>query len=511
MISISAAITRHAFRQPTKIAIATPNEEISYSELRAFALGLSAFIMKERLQNGVIGSIAGNSATALKIIVGARFANMQLVLLDSKMPVSELLERCTQMEVGTVFVDETVPSDTCSCLVEIGVQVVDVSCMDFPADYESSGDSQFPYEVKAQTDEPIWHGPSGGSSGVRRAIALSEPSSLFRFASQTIEFNLDRTSRFLLSAPLIHGAGRSFSVGQLHGGGTIELHPKFDVDMTLDALSRVQGAFLVPTMLSRLLQSPRWSEIAARTNTKLIISGGRLDGKLAEKASRGFAGQIFNYFGSTEAGAVSVAVYEDGEKQSIGDLGNYTVGCSGKLVDLTLKHRSVTEPGDQGRLQVATPGNCLWSLDIATRKKLMPVDGYWDHGDVVRRREDGSLDYVGRADDMIISGGVNIYPAEVLRELECSKGVIAAFVVGFPDLEWGEIVGAVIEGTSDLTLEGLRSELRARLRPAVIPKSLLILDAIPRNAMAKTDGAQINKILANAGIAWFDRRTAGGA
>lgn len=503
MISITSAFRTRVAEHPAKVAISTEQSKITYAQLDEWARAIAAHIRDTVDEGEFVGSIAGNTPHAIAVILGARFAKRELVLLDSKMPDAEVIERCTSMGVRAVIADESVGSDTTAALESRGVRTSNAGAVIALGSSLDAGENA---DEPVSWERPIWHAPSGGSSGVRKAIALSESASLFRFASQTVEFGLDRSSRFLLSAPLIHGGGRSFSIGQLVGGGTVELHRKFDVDDVLDALLRVDGAFLVPTMLARLLRSPRWSEVATQSDATLVISGGRLDGDLGMEASRLWNGRLFNYFGSTEAGSVSVAEYRAGTRNSKGDLGYYSVGCIGSLRELPEGHRLASESGGTGRLLVSNPGNCLWSLDIASNTKTLPTDGYWDHGDVVRSHSDGSLEYAGRADDLIVTGGVNVYPAEVVELLERTPGIIAAAVVGHRDIEWGEIVGAAVEAGPEVTTDSLKAALRASAKPAFIPKSLTIVDAIPRNAMSKNDGNAVRAIVAETGPNWIDRR-----
>lgn len=504
MISITSGFRKNVADQPAKTAITTAKSAITYAELDEWARAIAQHIRETVEPGELVGSIAGNSAHAIAVILGARFARRELVLLDWKMPDVEVTERCMRMGVRSVLIDDLVDENTASALESSGVRVSSAVTTALQASTVVADDMIDP----VSWEEPIWHAPSGGSSGVRKAIALSESASLFRFASQTVEFGLDRSSSFLLSAPLIHGGGRSFSIGQLVGGGTVELHQKFDVDDVLDALLRVKGAFLVPTMLARLLRSPRWEDVAARSEATLVISGGRLDSDLGIEASRLWNGRLFNYFGSTEAGAVSVAEYRAGARNSSGDLGYYSVGCVGSLQRLPEGHRLSSESEDTGRLLVSNPGNCLWSLDIASNTKTRPLDGFWDHGDVVRVHADGSLEYAGRADDLIVTGGVNVYPAEVVELLERTPGVIAAAVVGHRDAEWGEIVGAAVEAGPEVTTESLKATLRKSAKPAFIPKSLTIVDSIPRNAMSKNDGNAVRSLVAETGPNWIDRRVA---
>ena len=512
MISIAAGIERNAAQHPDKVAIRSAFGQMTYAELREAALAVHDAIIETR-EGGphIFASLAGNTTPALVALIGARYADEPLVLLDTKMPTPEIAARCASMNVTTVFSDGTAAEETLGELSRSGLRVIDTQrVIDEGRSARGFAEGTPNLALGSSADAPIWHAPSGGSSGVLRAIALSESASLFRFASQTIEFGLDRSSSFLLCAPLIHGGGRSFAVGQLYGGGTLELHQKFQVDDVLDALEHVQGAFLVPTMLARLIQTARWREVAARTSTVVVLSGGRLDDELAAEASRGFSGRMFNYFGSTEAGSVSVTEYRDGQRRTAGDLGVFTVGCVGRVLPLPAGHSLADTSGDVGQLLVKTHGTCLWSLDIASGERVAAVDGFWDHRDVVRVLEDGSLGYIGRADDMIVTGGVNIYPAEVVDALESIDGVETARVLGLRSAEWGEIVAAVAVASSAMDVESLRAALRSRVRPAAMPKALVLVEEIPLNAMGKVDGSTLRRLLDEAGQNWIDRRGAGG-
>jgi malonyl-CoA/methylmalonyl-CoA synthetase len=165
----------------------------------------------------------------------------------------------------------------------------------------------------------------------------------------------------------------------------------------------------------------------------------------------------------------------------------------GIALRITDKDGAVLPQGETGIVEVKGPNVCkgYWRADAKTREAFRD-DGYFITGDIGRFDDDGYLHLAGRASDMIISGGFNVYPREVEDVLRDMPGIHDAAVIGVPHADWGEAVIAVIETTQPLASQDIVAFAREKLAPFKTPKRVLI-EPLPRNAMGKIEKAKLRQ------------------
>nr|MBC8456993.1 AMP-binding protein [Deltaproteobacteria bacterium] len=234
--------------------------------------------------------------------------------------------------------------------------------------------------------------------------------------------------------------------------------------------------FGVPTMYQMLMESPQFADTDF-SSIRFMVSGGA---PLPHKVFEGFKERkgihLWEGYGLTEVGPNNF--------MANGKLG--TVGHTMFHVDMKILGPDGEEvpPGEDGELLIG--GDQIsagyWNKPEETVEAIK--DGWFHTGDLARIDEDGHLSIVGRKKDMLISGGINIYPAEIERAIETHPLVKAAAVIGVPDEKWGEVGKAILElhAGSSLTLEELHDFLRDRLGKFKIPKYMSVVDELPRTA-----------------------------
>jgi malonyl-CoA/methylmalonyl-CoA synthetase len=272
----------------------------------------------------------------------------------------------------------------------------------------------------------------------------------------------------------MHGLGVGVH-GSLLAGGSIVLLDGFDPERVLDA-ARDHSATLffgVPTMYHRLADSARAAELSA---LRLCVSGSApLPAALHEKLEAAAGVRVLERYGMTETVMLVSNPYE-GERRA------GTVGFPLPGVDLRLA------PGS-GEVEVRGPNvfSGYWNRPDATRDAFTE-DGWFRTGDIAERDGDGYLQIVGRSKELIISGGFNVYPREVEDVLGEHPALREVAVAGRPSSEWGEQVTAfaVLQGASVApSIDELRDWARDRLAAYKLPRALVVVDALPRNALGK--------------------------
>jgi fatty-acyl-CoA synthase len=288
----------------------------------------------------------------------------------------------------------------------------------------------------------------------------------------------------VIAAPCFHSWGLTNAMVSLLLGDTMVLERQFDPERTLALIARTRAQVLVavPVMLSRILELP--AEVRARYDTSSLrfvpLSGSALPGDLATQFMDAFGDVVYNLYGSTEVGAVSVAVPQD-LRAAPSTAGLPPRGTEIRLLDD--QDRDV-EPGETGRIFVRSPLSFDGYTDGATKTM---VDGFMHTGDTGHLDEAGRLFVEGRDDDMIISGGENVFPAEVEDVIALHPGVVEAAVIGVPDEQFGQRLKAFVVPRPDaeVTADDVCRHVRANLARFKVPRDVEFVDALPRNATGK--------------------------
>jgi malonyl-CoA/methylmalonyl-CoA synthetase len=290
----------------------------------------------------------------------------------------------------------------------------------------------------------------------------------------------------LHALPIFHMHGLFVAINcVLASGSSMIFLPKFDVDAVLDALPRCTVMMGVPTHYTRLLDDDRLDR-AVCASMRLFISGSAPMLPATHNAFRQRTGHaVLERYGMTET-AMLTSNPLDGERRP------GTVGLPLPGTDVRI--------ADDGVIEVRGPNVFAgyWRRpELATTE--FTTDGWFRTGDIGMFDDGGYLSIVGRAKDLVISGGLNVYPREVEEVIDALPGVLESAVIGVPDPDLGEAVVAVVVAVGDRPLdpETIRAAARERLAGFKVPKRIEIVDALPRNAMGKVEKASLRKSFAS--------------
>jgi len=292
----------------------------------------------------------------------------------------------------------------------------------------------------------------------------------------------------LLSAPLYHSAPPAIALITHMLGGTVVIQRRFDPENTLRLIEEhgATSAFVVPTMLNRITHLPE--EVKARYDLspmkRLLVGAAPFPYPLKRATVELFPNPcVYEFYGATETGFNTVLRPEDMLRKP-GSCGRTLPTNDIRIVDD--EGRDVP-PGEIGTLYVKNPIliSGYYKKPEATAECL--VDGYFTVGDMAKVDEEGFYYIVDRKKDMIISGGVNIYPAEVEAELRKHPAVFDCAVIGVPNDEWGEEVKAVVhlKDGATATEQEIRDFLAERVADYKLPRSVDFVDELPYNPSGK--------------------------
>jgi len=327
-------------------------------------------------------------------------------------------------------------------------------------------------------------GTTGKPKGAVRKFPRDTLPAAMRFVAET-PMRVDDIH--LVPCPLYHSTAFAFMTLSHMLGGTVVLMDEFKPEALLEHVQRfgVTTMAVVPTMLHRVLALG--PEVLARYNTRslrIIFSGGApLPGPLAIDVMNQFGDILYNFYGATETGLVTLGSPVD-LRAAPGTIGRSIPGNEIRLLDDAGKE---VPRGQVGELYVRNKllVEGYHNDDAATRASMR--EGFFSVGDLGRQDRDGRYFLEGRKRDMIISGGVNVYPAEVEGVLEAHPGIAEVAVVGVEDAEWGERVRAFVvkKPGTELELGDLKAWVRQRLAGAKVPRDFVFLPALPRNPTGK--------------------------
>lgn len=335
---------------------------------------------------------------------------------------------------------------------------------------------------------------TGGTTGVPRGVVLTHGNITWNAVNTCASWGLAPNDVAVLNSPLFHTGGLNvFTAPLVHSGGASVVCRGFDADQVFDLLTgrRVTVVFGVPTMFTTLQQHPRWAA-ADFSHLKLVISGGApCPRPIFERwFAKGIA--FRTGYGLTEAGPNTFWLPPEDAELKPGAVGYPLFHITLRLIDDA--GRDVTAPDQPGELLIrgphVTPG--YWRNPQATAAAIDP-DGWLHSGDLATRDSEGAYTIVGRVKDLIISGGENIYPAEVESVLFAHPAVLEAALIGVPDARWGEVGRAVVVVRPGLavTEAELRAFCRERLAAYKAPQSVVFAADLPKTGPNKVDRAQL--------------------
>ncbi|WP_435825031.1 acyl-CoA synthetase [Nocardia niwae] len=297
---------------------------------------------------------------------------------------------------------------------------------------------------------------------------------------------MPRNDTVVMAAPIFHGTGLSqFTLGWALGNKIVFQQRRFDPRRTLANVAQHRAATLVvvPTMLQRILDlGPSVLEQYDTRSLRVIFTAGApVSPDLSRRTGDTFGEVLYNLYASTEVAVAAVATPHD-MRVAPGTVGKPPVGCRVAIYDA--QRKKITTPGRVGTIFVSSGLSFSGYTDGRNKET---VDGLLSSGDVGHFDADGRLFIDGRDDDMIVSGGENVYPLEVENLLVDRPDVLEAAVVGVEDHDFGKRLRAfvVLAPGAERDAQEIKDYVKANLARHKVPRDVVFLDELPRNATGK--------------------------
>ncbi|MFL5829740.1 MAG: acyl-CoA synthetase [Solirubrobacteraceae bacterium] len=325
---------------------------------------------------------------------------------------------------------------------------------------------------------------TSGTTGTPKGANRASPDSLQPAAALLDRIPLRAREPTMIAAPLFHSWGFAHFFLSTALGSTLVLRRRFDPEDTLRAVAEQHATALivVPVMLQRMLELP--DEARGRYDVSelrvIASSGSALPGPLAQRVMDAFGDRLYNLYGSTEVAWAAIATPED-LRAAPGTAGRIPRGTVARVLD---EHGRPLPDGQPGRIFV---GSELLFEGYTGGEDKARIGSLMSTGDVGHFDAAGRLFVDGRDDDMIVSGGENVFPGEVEDRLARVAGVKEAAVIGVPDEEFGQRLRAFVVPQDGVTLSeaDLKEHVRDNLARYKVPRDVVFVDVLPRNATGK--------------------------
>lgn len=327
---------------------------------------------------------------------------------------------------------------------------------------------------------------TSGTTGRPKGAILTHKNLMMTALNYLFEYQNRAGDIWICITPLFHIAGISYAMTHFYVGATIHLEKEFDPVKTLQLIEdkNVTTLFFVPSMWIRILQVENFNDYNISSVRIVTTAAAIMPAKVKKQLKEAFAGAgFFDCFGGTEAGAVTILRSDDFVRKSA------SVGQSLPCVEIRLVDEGDRDVpiGEVGEAIYRGPNimKAYYKNPEATREAMR--GGWYHSGDLLRQDAEGFYYVVDRKDDMIISGGENIYPAEIEETLFSHPAIVEAAVVGVPDPEWGQNVRAfvVLKRNESMTEKQVIEYCKSHLASYKKPKSVVFLDSLPKNAAGK--------------------------
>ncbi len=513
MNSIVEAVSQHAQHDPQRPAILFENQTITYAQLYRDVAHFAQALISQGLQPGERSAIfLDNCPEFIVAYLGIQLAHGIVVLVNSQYRQVELQHIMTDADVHLCITNQAgkealqhlaLPALTTFVIVnDAGEHALEqtTSASILFADFiaRDTHSNQISLKMPAPAD-PAVIGYTSGTTGLAKGALLIHSNLTSNIAAITTAWRWSVNDRLLLALPLFHAHGLLVGMhGTLFNEACVILRRKFDAVDILSTLynnSSITLFFGVPTMYIRLLAEAARQGVPPHP-LRLFVSGSApLSPQVFNDFERIFGQRILERYGMTETIMNMTNPYE-GERRA-GTVGHPFPGQEGRIVDILT--RAPLPANAIGEIEVRGPHvfSGYWKQPTATAEAFSP-DGWFKTGDLGWcSDDDGYYTITGRARELIISGGYNIYPREIEDVLTTHPMIAEAAVLGAPDPEMGEQVVAVIvpkEHTAPAATE-IIAFCRERLASYKKPRRIIFADSLPRNALGKVQKHLLNTLL----------------
>lgn len=487
-VTLDAGVRASFNRTPDKLALRETDRTLTYRQLveRINRVGNAAMSDLGLRLGDRAAILAGNCLEFIEIMCGLSGVGVAAATPSPRLTAAEVKLICDDCGARVLFVEKAlhemvraISFETVARIIVIGGDYEDWLAKGRDADPAIAVDEWQPFSIPY----------TSGTTGKPKGVTLPHRARTLIFYAMGVEYGCySADDRALAVAPLCHGAGFAFAMAPIYFGGYCEIIRRFEPDRILGALnaSAATNIFLVPTHFHAIfgLEESILAQYQRGTLRTIISNAAPLAQATKQRIVDFFGdGLLHETYGSTESGIVCNLRPQD-QLRKVKCVGQPFPNTEVRVLD---DDGQEVGPGTVGELFSRSPYhyNGYWGREEETRASFR---GDWfSAGDMAERDEEGYIYLVDRKKDLVISGGINVYPREIEEVLFAHPSVADAAVIGIPDDYWGEVLKAFVVLRRDTrpSAEELLAHCRVCLAGYKIPKVVEFMDALPRNTAGK--------------------------
>ncbi|WP_252503895.1 o-succinylbenzoate--CoA ligase [Sporosarcina sp. Marseille-Q4943] len=463
-------LVQRAYLTPNRLALSFGDEQWTFEQLADQASIIARKLKWNGLNEGDRIALLGRSTPEMVCVIhGCLLAGLEIVMLNSRLSSKEISWQLTDCDASTLLVDDE--------LID-RIKEINTSKLTF-SDIESSGTQHVAFTEMWEPSRTITIMYTSGTTGFPKGVRQTAGNHTSSALSSVLNLGLTEDDMWLCTMPLFHISGFSILARSVIYGMGVRLYEKFDAEAIVEEIQRgtVTRISVVATGLHRILEEFEKSGSVAHPSFKTMLAGGGPVPDDYLRRARTHQLPVLQTYGMTETSSQTATLSsEDALRKS---------GSAGKpLFFNRIKIRDAEQPGDFGEVLVMGPHVTPGYIGHAADRNPLE-DGWLPTGDIGYIDEEGYLFIVDRRSDLIISGGENIYPAEIENVLISHPQVAEAGVCGQSHPEWGSVPIAFIVGDKQLTESDLEQYCKGQLAGYKTPKAFHFVDHLPRNASNK--------------------------
>lgn len=459
-------ILQRARLTPERIAISWEDKQWTFREMAERSMDVARKMRGTGLEEGDrVALLTSGGPETVFLIHGGLLAGFELVMLNSRLTQAELAYQIADSEAKAVFSDDAL-SDRLPDSTTVSVLL-------------SGEEAAFEPAELWEEDRTLTIMYTSGTTGFPKGVRQTAGNHMSSAVASSLNMGLQEGDVWLCAMPLFHISGFSILSRSLIYGMTVRLQTRFDAEASAKEIAEGSVTMMsaVAVQLVRVLDILESRNQRASERFRQILAGGGPVPSPYIRRAEAIGIQILQTYGMTETSSQTATLSaEDALRKT---------GSSGKpLFFNRIRIDGAEKPGDEGEILISgphvTPGYVGRFSD-----KPAQVDGWLRTGDIGRLDEEGFLYVLDRRSDLIISGGENIYPAEIEQVLAGHPAIVEAGVAGVEDERWGHVPAAFIVARKDISVEELEAFCRERLAPYKVPKHYRFVGELPRNASNK--------------------------
>lgn len=481
-MGITKEYKKYASLQPNKIAIKENDRVLTYKEWFESVCKVANWLNEKEVKNKTVAIVLENRLEFLQLFAGAAMAGWVCVPLDVKWKKDELEERLAISNPDMIVTERYKVNDISN---EEG-KIIRID------EWKTMIENYIPtdHRVENVQNAPFYMGFTSGSTGEAKVFLRAQQSWVHSFDCNVHDFHMKKEDSILIAGTLVHSLFLYGAISALYVGQTVHVMRKFIPGQALDKLEteNISVMYTVPTMLESIYKENRVIE----NEMKIISSGAKWEAEAKEKIKSIFPyAKKYEFYGASELSFVTALIDEESDRKpnSVGK------PCHNVKIRICNEVGEEVQTGEIGTVYVKSNQFFMGYIMDGVLVPELTTDGWMTVRDMGYQDEEGFIYIVGREKNMILFGGINIFPEEIESVLHTHPAVDEIVVIGVKDSYWGEKPVAIVKGSA--TKQQLKSFCLQRLSSFKIPKEWYFVDEIPYTNSGKVARVAAKNMIEN--------------